>query len=502
MRPGRGALPAPASAAPALRVPESQTEPPRGYRLSADEVKRIAARAPRMRAERPRHRRFEPTAYTRGPGRWQVSFFAASGDEVAQVRVDDATGAVLEQWTGDQVAWTMARGYEGAFGRKLNSPWVWIPLCLLFLAPFIDPRRPLRMLHLDLLVLLGFGISHVFFNRGEIDMSVPLVYPVLVYLLARLLWVGLRPRAGRPARWCRWCPSPGWPWGWLCLVGFRVGLNVLDSNVIDVGYAGVIGADRIADGDPLYGAGFHDDVERGDTYGPLAYLSYVPFEQALPWSGAWDEPAGRARRRARVRPAHPGRPASCWAGGCARAPRAASSGLALGWAWASYPYALFALQTNSNDSLVGLATVLAMLGLTLAPGPARPVGRRARGGDRPRRGGQVRAAGAGAAVRHRRPRGRAAGGGPLVFAVALALVLVAAFAPFVPDGGLREIYDRTVGYQAGPRLAVQRSGASSTPRTGRCTWCRRRRVVLALAVALVPARTRRRSRWPRWARRC
>ena len=38
--------------------------------------------------------------------------------------------------------------------------------------------------------------------------------------------------------------------------------------------------------------------------------------------------------------------------------------------------------------------------------------------------------------------------GPRVFLVALLLVLVAMVAPFVPDGGLRELYDRTVGYQA------------------------------------------------------
>ena len=111
--------------------------------------------------------------------------------------MDDRTGAMLEQWTGDQVAWTMARGYAGAFGRKLNAPYVWIPLCVLFLAPFIDVRRPLRLLHLDLLVLLAFGVSHVFFNRGEIGVSVPLVYPVLLYLLARVLLAGFRPRERR-----------------------------------------------------------------------------------------------------------------------------------------------------------------------------------------------------------------------------------------------------------------------------------------------------------------
>nr|MBA2629408.1 hypothetical protein [Thermoleophilaceae bacterium] len=168
-----------------MRTPASQTEPPRLFERSARQVIVLAERGAKVRDERLRGG-LDPTAYIKGPGRWQVSFFR-DGDQLVQVIVDDRTGALLEQWTGDQVAWSMARGYEGAFGRKLNAPYVWIPLCLLFLAPFIDPRRPFRLLHLDLLVLLAFGASHVFFNRGEIDTSVPLVYPVLLYLLVRTL---------------------------------------------------------------------------------------------------------------------------------------------------------------------------------------------------------------------------------------------------------------------------------------------------------------------------
>ena len=430
--------PAAAQARPELKRPASETVAPKGYQRAAKEVKAIAARADKVRAERPGHRSFAPTAYTRGPGRWQVSWFDG-GREVAQVRVDDSTGAILEQWTGDQVAWTMARGYEGAFGRKLNAPYVWIPLCALFLAPFIDPRRPFRLLHLDLLVLLAFGASHIFFNRGEIDTSVPLVYPVLLYLLGRMLWGGFRPRA------CggRLVPlAPAWLLvvGIMLLVGLRVGLNVADSNPIDVGYASVIGADRIADGDHLYGPGFSDDVERGDTYGPVTYLAYVPFEQALPWSGAWDDlPAAHGAALAfdlltlaglillgrRMRPGARGR----------------ELGLALGFAWAAYPYALFALQTNSNDTLVGLLTVVAMLGLTVAGPKASAAARGAAIGL---------AAGAKFAPLALAPlfaTARDARRSPL-FALAFAVVLVAAFAPFVPDGGLREIYDRTVGYQA------------------------------------------------------
>src|SRR5205809_108296 len=70
----------------------------------------------------------------------------------------------------------------------------WLPLSLAFIAPFFDRRRPFRLLHLDLLVLLGLGISLFFYNRGEITTSVPLTYPVLGYFLVRTLVAGLWPR--------------------------------------------------------------------------------------------------------------------------------------------------------------------------------------------------------------------------------------------------------------------------------------------------------------------
>ena len=128
----------------------------------------------------------------------------------------------------------------------------------------------------------------------------------------------------------------------------------------------MIGADRIVDGDGLYGSRFSEDVERGDTYGPVNYLLYVPFEQAMPWSGAWDDlPAAHAAALAfdlltLAGLVLLGMPAARRRGG-------ARAGVALGFAWAAYPYALFALETNSNDSLVGLFTVAAMLALTLPP---------------------------------------------------------------------------------------------------------------------------------------
>jgi hypothetical protein len=456
-----------ASLAAELRRPASQTEPPRFFERSANEVVRIAKQAEKVREQR-RAGPLEPTAYTKGAGRWQVSF-VRRGDEIVQVQIDDESGAVLEQWTGHQVAWTMARGYEGAFGRKLNAPYVWIPLCVLFLLPFVDVRRPFRLLHLDLLVLLAFGASHVFFNRGEVGVSAPLVYPVLLYLLVRVLLAGFRPRE-RPGRLVPHLPLACLVAGLVFLVAFRVGLNVVDSNVIDVGYAGVIGADRIVDGDPLYGEGFSEDVERGDTYGPVNYLLYVPFEQALPWSGRWDDlPAARGAAilvdllviggllllGPRLRPGREGR----------------ILGVALAYAWTAYPYTAFVLESNANDSLVALACVAALLALTAATSGLSALGRGV-------------ALGLGAAAKFV-PLALAplfARRAPLAFAAALGLTLAATVLPFVPDGGLRELYDRTLGYQAGRPSPFSVWGQEQS-----LVWLQTVVKVATLALALVVA---------------
>ena len=118
------------------------------------------------------------------------------------------------------------------------------------------------------------------------------------------------------------------------LAGFRVGLNVeAQRTVIDVGYAGVIGADRITNGEAPYGnmprQGTLDTVracradgeireriqtngrcessnERGDTYGPVTYLAYVPRLRGV----RVDREVGCASRSARdVDPLRP--PARC-----------------------------------------------------------------------------------------------------------------------------------------------------------------------------------------------
>jgi hypothetical protein len=342
-------------------VPSART-PPAGYRLTAARVERIAARAPKIVDELRRHPHAIPYEYTKGPGRWQVSWFSVgrSPKELAQVYVDDASGKVTEAWTGFQVAWTMARGYSGAFGQRVNAWYVWIPMCLLFVAPFFPWRRRPTLLHLDLAVLLAFSISLAFFNHAEIGISVPLVYPFLLYLLVRMLLLGFgRGRAREPLRMIV-------PVSWLAvavvfLVGFRIGLNVTNSNVIDVGYAGVIGADKLVHDKPLYGGWPHDNAN-GDTYGPANYLAYVPFRLLFGWSGTWDDlPAAHAAAIAFDLLTLLG---VFLLGRRARGP---TTGVVMAYAWAAYPFTLYALSSDSNDTLVALLIVAAFLLASSAP---------------------------------------------------------------------------------------------------------------------------------------
>ena len=388
-------------------------------------------------------------------GHWEVAYFS-DGDEVALVLVDLHSGKVLESWTGYQVAWKMARGYSGQFGHKLNAPYVFLPLCAIFLLGLVDWRRLRRPANLDLLVLLGFGISHFFFNRAEIGVSVPLQYPVLLYLLGRALWIGFR-GGGEGLR-------PVWPAAWLLvaalfLMGFRVGLNLADSGAIDVGYASVVGADRVTHGEPIYD-NFPDDVSQGDTYGPVNYYAYVPAELIWPWSGSWDDlPAAHGAAVSfdiaaflllivlgiRIRPGPAGR-------------RLAAI---LAFGWAAYPYTAFALEANSNDTLVAALLLVTLLVLS------RPVLRGAFASlatfakfapallapmlmtYQPHPEGDPGSEGEGVRERKPRPQDILPLRSALLFAGAF--VVVSALLMLWPaiDPGLHTVYERTIAYQSG-----------------------------------------------------
>jgi hypothetical protein len=445
--------------------------PPAGRRLSARQVLAIAAKLAKAHAILRKYRGAYPGAYLKGPTRWQVSYFSRGGKrELLQILIDDASGKVTEQWTGFQIPWTMARGYPGAFGKHVNALYVWLPMCLLFALPFLNWRRPFSLIHLDVLMLLSFSASLAFFNRANIYASVPLTYPPLVYLLVRMLAlarVGRRVRApvtgavpagaaalessdeatsstpaapspaGAAPSLRLLVPIPVLAIGVVFLIGFRIGLNVTDSNVIDVGYAGVIGAQRIVNDKPLYG-GYPADNEHGDTYGPVAYESYIPFQQIFGWSGRWDDlPAahGAAILFDLL--------AAALMFLLGRRVRGPGLGIVLAYAWVSFPFTLFALESNSNDVLVSVLVLAAVLAATSAP---------ARGAF---------AALAGLAkfaplalaplmmthgLRERAPRRRPVA--LLLFLLAFAVTAALVLLPAIRHDTLHTIYQRTLAYQS------------------------------------------------------
>ncbi len=321
----------------------------------------------------PKQSLVEDATYEQDYRDWEVKIWSGPAGEIATGRVDDFTGVVTEAWTGPQVAWKMARGGGAAFGgKRINSLPVWLAFCGIFLLGLGDLRRPLSIRNLDLLALLSFSVSLWYFNHGRIFTSVPLVYPGLAYLLARTIWIGVR---GRPPRASR----PVWP-VWLLAAatvfvgGFKVGLNVRQSNVIDVGYAGPIGAERIAHGQSPYG---HFPVEdslkpcgsadregeireriqangrcesanpNGDTYGPVSYLAYLPGYAFFGWSGKWDDlPAAHFTSIAFDLLCIVGLALVGWRFGRARL------AVTLAFAWAAYPFTQYASNSNTNDAIM------------------------------------------------------------------------------------------------------------------------------------------------------
>ena len=326
---------------------------------------------------------------TYAQGVWTVNVWSGKAGVIATGKVDDGTTGVTEAWTGPQVAWRMARGYKGAFGGdKINSPLVWLSFCAFFLIGLVDWRRLASVRNVDLLVLLSFSVSLWYFNRGDIFTAVPLAYPPMLWLLVRCVWIA---RSDTPPRgatvWPVWVLAAAT----IFVAGFRVGLNVRASNVIDVGYSGVIGAQRIAHGQSPYG---HFPVEDpqpkcgpadsegevrdriqtngrcetanplGDTYGPVSYLAYLPGYAILGWSGKWDTlPAVHLTSilfdsLALIGLALVGRRF----GG----PRLAAMAA---FAWVAWPFSQYASSSNTNDAIAPALLVWGFLALT------SPVGR-------------------------------------------------------------------------------------------------------------------------------
>ncbi len=353
------------------------------------------------------------------------------------------TGHIVGTYTGALIEGLYARGHYGA---DFDAPWTWLPLGLLFLLPLalLRTRSSVPWLErdardgriwldrLDLAMVLAFGVSYALFDTAHLESAVWTAYLPLLYLLGRMLRRGFRARAVPGRRLETRLPIGVLGAGVLVLMAFRVFLTLSAPMVMDVGGASAIGAYRILHGLSIY----FPTQNHPDTYGPIAYLVYAPFQ--LIWPNAnWYSflPSVRAATISfdvatiaglvwlgiRLRPGRPG----------------VKLGLLLAWLWAACPFTALGLVKNTNDGLIAVFMVAILLALTapairgvllglataakffpalllvlLAIGPEEP-GRRA-----------VRKVLAG-----------------FVIAAGVSVAL------WLPPGGLREMWDHTIGFQ-------------------------------------------------------
>jgi hypothetical protein len=336
---------------------DSMSSIPVGFSVTAGQAIAAAEHTPVMQAL---HRRIHPLhvypyVWRATHPYWYVVFTHGADLKIAAVANVSTKGKVTGVWTGRQAGAAYA---HGGWSWSVTEWWIFVPAGLLFMVAFLDPRRLLRMAHLDALAILGFLVSYFVLADQHLYASVWLAYPPLVYLLVRLLMVGF----GRGAPTGRLAPLLstrtlviGLP---LILAG-RIVLSLVGHQELDVGYESVIGAFRILHHLPIY----YNDPNHGDTYGPIAYLAYVPFQLLFPWKSslstlhAADAAAicfdlgtilglfllGRRLRRGR---------------------EGTRFGLILAWAWATCPFTLIALTVHTNDALVSMLSVFALLAFT------------------------------------------------------------------------------------------------------------------------------------------
>jgi hypothetical protein len=133
------------------------------------------------------------------------------------------------------------------------------------------------------------------------------------------------------------------------------------------------------------------------------------------------------------------------------------------------------MNANANDSLIAALGIGALVALRSAPARGALVGLAAAAKFGPAALAPLFATAEG----ERRWRGA------IVFSVAFAIVAVACVVPFIPDGGLREMYDRTLGYQATRSSPFSIWGQAPSLEFAQ-PIVRAAAVALALVVAFVP----------------
>jgi hypothetical protein len=415
--------PPPGVAAPVF-IDQNWSVKPRGFTVDPEQAIAIAKTAPKLQSIHRREHPLSINVYLWVNGHYEIYFFYP-GKLIAD-QIVSPHGKLGPTYTGPLMLGYYARG---GYGQIFDNPWVLAGFTAMFLLPLLLLRGRRWLDRLDIAMLLGFGVSYALFDTTHLEPGVWAFYPVLVYLMVRMLIRGFRarPLGGRID-----CRLPTWVLaaGLVALVVARIVIALHPAGVIDVAVASTLGAYRILHGQSIY----YTALGNPDTYGPINYLAYVPFE--LLWPGNWGYlPAARAATitfdlltigglilvGTRLRAGRDGR----------------RLGLLLAWLFAACPWSLLDVEKNTNDELVALFVVLTMLALS------KPV----------RRGVLV---GLGAAAKFFPAvllplvavgPGNADSGTVRKVLAGFVIAGGASVALFLPPGGLTEMWNHTIGFQ-------------------------------------------------------
>ena len=401
---------------------------PTGFHISAGQAMKIAEHTLRMRAL---HRRMHPLlvvpfVYRAQDPYWYV-VFAYRGDIEGDVSVSK-TGNVLGAWTGQQAraVWT-----HGGWADVLTNWMIYGAASLLFVLAFFDPRRLWSLRHLDALAVLSFLVSYLLLSGAHLEAAVWAAYPPMIYLLLRLLSIGFGRNNDRGGRIAPLLGLRTLIVGLPLVLAARIVISLLGHQEIDVGFESVIGASRVIHHLPIY----YPDVNHGDTYGPITYLAYVPFTLIWPWSNPTSTPYAAnfaavffdlmtvvgliflGRRFARGR-------------------EGTRLGLLFAWAWAACPFSIIGLTVHTNDALVSMLSVIALLAISSPAVTGAVLGLAAAAKFSP--------AGLLPLLAAPRQRGRK---GAAVCVGAFLVVVAAAILSWLPPQGLGYFWQRTLGFQ-------------------------------------------------------
>ena len=251
-----------------------------------------------------------------------------------------------------------------AFGANVaNDPLVLALLSAMFvLVTAVWPLRRVR--NLDVVLATALVAPLVLFNHWRLADTAIVGYPLLCYLAFRCAWVALRRRAPSDpsvplivALTSAW--EPARRRRLLRLIAVTCVLIVAmvgftSPNIIDVGYAVMEGATRIAHG--LLPYGHISDIAHGDTYPIGSYVLYVPFALLTPVNSVFDN-ANLVLVVAIVAAL-----AAAW--GLDRLSRTATddtAGLRAAIAWLTFPTVLVTVSTGTTDVLLGAMLVTALV---------------------------------------------------------------------------------------------------------------------------------------------